>query len=69
MHPYLESVGLALGDLVLRDAAVEHVPCKLVGVLPVVDQTNRTQTIHNNRTSQNHSTSQEQNRVGGWVKI
>ena len=70
MQPYLESVSLALGDLVLGDAAVEHIPCKLVGVLPVIDQTNRTQTSHNHSTSQNHSTtSQERNRVGGRVKL
>ena len=42
MHPYLESVSLALGDLVFGDAAVEHIPSKLVGVLPIVDQTNNT---------------------------
>jgi hypothetical protein len=41
-HAYLESVGLALGDLVLGDAAVEHVPGELIGVLPVVNQTNKT---------------------------
>lgn len=34
----LESVGLALGDLVLGDAAVEHVPGELIRVLPVVNQ-------------------------------
>jgi hypothetical protein len=44
MHPYLESVSLALGDLVFGDAAVEHVPSELVGVLPIVDQTNNTRT-------------------------
>ena len=34
----LESIGLALGDLVLGDAAVEHVPGELIGVLPVINQ-------------------------------
>lgn len=43
-HPYLESIGLALGYLVLGDAAVEHVPGELIGVLPVIDQTNNTST-------------------------
>jgi len=52
MHPYLESVSLALGDLVLGDAAVEHVPSELVGVLPIVDQTNSTRTIYNRTIAQ-----------------
>jgi len=52
MYPYLESVSLALRDLVLGDAAVEHVPSELVGVLPIVDQTNSTRTIYNRTIAQ-----------------
>jgi hypothetical protein len=59
MLPYLESIGLAFGDLVLGDAAVEHVACELVWILPVIDQTTRL------KTGQNY-TIQEQI-WGGWA--
>lgn len=52
MHPYLESVSLALGDLVLGDAAVENVPSELVGILPIVDQTNSTRNTYNHTIEQ-----------------
>jgi hypothetical protein len=57
--PYLESVSLALGDLVLGDAAVEHVPGELVWILPVIDQTKRA------AISQNYTTVEQIWRGGG----
>jgi hypothetical protein len=50
MFPYLESISLALSDLVLGDAAVEHVPGELVWILPVIDQTTRAAISQNYTT-------------------
>lgn len=38
----LEGIRLPFGDLILGNAAIQHIPCKFIWILPIIYQTTST---------------------------
>ena len=36
---HLEGIGLSFGDLIFGNAVVNHIPCELIRILPIINQT------------------------------